>query len=83
MLNRSVASELLRILPAEQVDAMLQSTNTITILPSSVQSVVMASFGTSYNLQIKIIIEFAVAQFPASLLRWAKSPIITAKNRFR
>ena len=78
--NRSVASELSRVLPQAQVHQILQSTNTITTLPPNLQLGVRTVFGEKYNLQMKIMIGLAVAQIPATLLMWTKSPIMTVKK---
>ncbi|KUJ13244.1 MFS multidrug transporter-like protein [Mollisia scopiformis] len=74
--NNFLRSELSRILAADQVELLLQSVGTIDSLPESLQSMTRSIFAHGYNLQMKIMIGFAVAQVPVTLLMWAKKPIM-------
>jgi len=66
--NRSLAGRLLEILPPLDVQAVLNTTDVIASLPATTQALVRGIFSDEYNTQMKIMIGFAVAQFPAIAL---------------
>lgn len=79
VMNAYLRSDLSRNLDQDQVEMVLQATATIDSLPEALQSIVRTSFGRGYNLQMKIMIGFAVASLPATLLMWTKEPIMIAR----
>ncbi|KAF2184758.1 MFS general substrate transporter [Zopfia rhizophila CBS 207.26] len=58
------------ILPQGLVQLLLSKTEAMGKLPSDVWEKVRAIFGEAYNLQMKVMIGFAVAQLPATALMW-------------
>jgi hypothetical protein len=49
---------------------LLERTETITMLSPEAATQVRTLFGESYNLQIRILIGFAVAKIPVTALMW-------------
>ncbi|TVY23362.1 Efflux pump [Lachnellula hyalina] len=80
VMNRVIRSELERILPTEQVQLLLETTNVIAKFPPEIQEQVRHIFGRGYNLQMKIMIGFGAAQIPSTLLMWTKKPIMVEKK---
>lgn len=76
VMNRWIRLPLLEILPSEQVKALLETTDALKSFPEATQLAVRELFGQGYNLQLKIMIGFAVAQIPATLMMWKKKPIM-------
>lgn len=70
VLNSYIKSHLSASVTPQQLGSILQSANAINMLDSTMQSTVRAIFGHGYNLQMKVMIGFAAAQIPASLLMW-------------
>jgi len=79
IMNRTVRSELLQVLPPLEVEAILASTGIIENLPVQLQDKVRSIFGRGYNLQMSVMIGFAVAQLPATALMWTRDPVMVAK----
>lgn len=81
VMNRSIRNNLLTFLPVEEVVKLLDATKVLSTLPEDLQEQVRGVFGRGYNLQMKIIIGFAAAQIPATLLMWTKKPIMVDKKK--
>jgi len=79
VMNRRLRLELEQILPTEDVNALLQTTDVIALLPESTQVQVRELFGRGYNLQMKIMIGCAAIQLPSTLLMWTKKPTMVEK----
>ncbi|RDL32028.1 uncharacterized protein BP5553_09430 [Venustampulla echinocandica] len=79
VMNRAIQSDLLDILPVQTVDTLLQTTEIIHRLPPSVQESVRLIFARGYNLQMTIMIGFAAAQVPSTMLMWTRKPIMVEK----
>ncbi|TVY91258.1 Efflux pump [Lachnellula willkommii] len=80
VMNRVIRSELERVLPTDQVQLLLETTDVITKFPPEIQETVRHIFGRGYNLQMKIMIGFGAAQIPSTLLMWTKKPIMVEKK---
>ena len=78
--NRSLTKKFLNILPPDQVKALLQSTDILGTFPDVTQMTIRSQFGEGYNLAMHILIGFAAAQVPATLLLWRKMPIVIPKH---
>ena len=76
VMNRWMASPLLKVLSPNQVEALLETTDALNSFTQAEQLAARAIFGEGYNLQVKILIGFAVAQVPATLLMWEKKPVV-------
>jgi len=68
-------SQFLQILTPEQVEALLQTTTVISSFTPQIQESVRQILAQGYNLQMRILIGLAAAQFPATALMWQKKPI--------
>lgn len=79
VMNRLIKSSLEHVLSVEEVALLLQTTDAISNLSEAAQVEVREIFGRGYNLQMKIMIGFAVAQLPSTLLMWTKTPIMVTK----
>ena len=75
VLNNHLRSSLTGIISAETLDALLQSTASIQLLPPEMQRQVLAAFSDGYNLQMKIMTGFAGAQLLTVGLLWRKNQI--------
>lgn len=71
--------KLLQLLLPDQVDALLESTSVLGTFSEGTQLAVRSTLGEGYGLQMKVLIGFAVAQLPATLLMWNKKPTIVSK----
>lgn len=71
-----VISRLDKFLALEQRQAILQSAEAIQSLTPAVQAEVKKIFAGGYNLQFRVLIAFAAAQIPSSLLMWQKKQIV-------
>ena len=71
-----IRHKLSHILSALQVETLLDQTEVLGLLPEAKQEIVRRIFGQGYNLQMRILIGFAVAQFPAVALMWRRKAII-------
>ena len=76
VLNSHVQSILPGFLSQSQIDMLLQRSGTITQFPPHVQEMVKLVFAQGYNNQMKVLIGFAAAQIPGSLIMWQKKQII-------
>jgi hypothetical protein len=74
--NRSMRPKLLRLLLPAQVDALLEYTSTLATFPEATQLAVRSSLGEGFNLQMTVLIGFAAAQLPATLLMWKKKSVV-------
>ncbi|KAA8564176.1 hypothetical protein EYC84_011123 [Monilinia fructicola] len=70
-----VIGRLDQFLALEQMNLILDSADAISLLPPDVQVQVRRVFAGGYNLQFRILIAFAAAQIPSSLLMWQKKQI--------
>jgi hypothetical protein len=70
-----VRTNLSKLLPSQQVDAILKSTETLEFIPAEDRVAVAEIFSKGYNLQFRILIVLSAAQFLAALLMWKKKQI--------
>lgn len=68
VLNSYVRSHLAQMLPADQISLLFRTTDAFAALPPELEDSVRAIFAHGYNLQIYVILGFAAAQLPVSLL---------------
>ena len=66
------------ILSSDQLGTLFQAPAIISTFPMETESLVRGAFVKSFDLQMRILIGFAVAQFPFTLLMWQKNPIMLA-----
>lgn len=71
-----VTSRLDAVLTEEQRQLILDSASFIQTLSPEVQERVREIFSGGYNLQFRILIGFAAAQIPSSLLMWQRKQIV-------
>lgn len=74
--NNYLRSHLKHIAGPQEVDLILKSVDSIHFLPLNVQGEVIKVFSQGYAIQFKILIGFAAAQVPTSLLMWKKNQIL-------
>ncbi|TGO48513.1 hypothetical protein BCON_0238g00030 [Botryotinia convoluta] len=79
VMNRTIRKELLLLLTPIEAEMVLRSIDTIKELPLRLGDAVRSIFGRGYNLQMKLMIGFAIAQLPATALMWTKDPLKVAK----
>ncbi|CAI6339908.1 unnamed protein product [Periconia digitata] len=65
-----IRSQLLGVLPAADVSQLLERTETINTIDGVLLETVKGIFAEGYSLQIKMLVGFAVAQVPTTLLMW-------------
>jgi len=71
-----IRSNLASTLHPSQIDAVLKSTHAISALSLEDKVRVVEVLSKGYNLQFRILIGLAVAQFPSALLLWRKNQIL-------
>lgn len=79
ILNTMLKSDLNDVLAPAQLEALLQTTDIIQSLPPGTQDIVKGVFSRAYNIQFKIMLGFAAAQFPATALLFRRGPQIRAE----
>ncbi len=72
VMKSSIQSDLVQYLSPDSASSILQSAAAISLLPSQLQYQTRALFAHQYNLQMKIVTGFTVAQFLVTLLIWKK-----------
>ena len=70
----------MKILNLDQVDALLQSTSVLGNFSEATRLAVRSVLGQGYNQQMTVLIGFAAAQLPATLLMWKKKPVIVSSK---
>lgn len=66
---------MLGVLSPEETDLVFRQPDAISSLPNALRGVVQGLFVKTFNLQMRILIGFAVAQFPVTFLTWKKYQI--------
>ncbi|TGO56767.1 hypothetical protein BCON_0073g00010 [Botryotinia convoluta] len=72
----NIISDLDRILTKEQRSLILESTSIIKTFDPKVQIQIRGVFAKGYNVQFRILVAFAAAQIPSSLLMWQEKQIV-------
>ena len=70
VMKSSIRSKLSAYLSSDSINTILQSAAAINLLPSALQYQTRSLFAQQYNLQMRVVIGFTVAQFLTSLLIW-------------
>ena len=68
-------SHIPQVAPASSVALILEKTANIHLLPADLRTKVEKVFAESFSVQIKLVIGFAAAQIPATLLMWTKQHV--------
>lgn len=76
VLNSHVKPNLAQILSPDQINALLRTTDAFAALPPEFLDPVRMIFARGYNLQLQVMIGFAAAQLPATLLMWRRKNIV-------
>jgi len=71
-----VNSRIEQILTREQSDRLFDSAAAIATFEPQIQERIKIIFAGGYNLQFRILIAFAAAQIPSSMLMWQKKQIV-------
>ncbi|THV52412.1 hypothetical protein BGAL_0080g00350 [Botrytis galanthina] len=72
----NIISNLDKIVTKEQRSLILESTSIIKTFDPRVQMQIRGVFAEGYNLQFRILVAFAAAQIPSSLLMWQEKQIV-------
>lgn len=73
--NSWLKNTLSPLLAPEQLEAVLKSTHFIETFPSDLQSVTRGAFVDMFNLQMHIVLGFAVAAVFTTFLMWQRIQI--------
>ena len=76
VMNSYVKSHLETFLSADQIAALLQTTEAFTALSPSLAHTAKSVLAQGYNLQMRIMIGFCAAQVPVGMLLWQKKQIV-------
>lgn len=76
VLNSYIRSHLAQILSPAQINTLLRTTDAFRELAPELKDSVRMIFARGYNLQIQVMIGFAAAQLPVSLLMWKRTNIV-------
>ena len=71
-LNSYVKSRLSGSLTSEQLANLLQSIETVRLLPADLQDIIRSTFAEGYDLQMRIMIGFGAAQILMLAMMWEK-----------
>lgn len=71
-MNGYLKTHLATILSSDALAALLQSTEILVTFTPNVQEKVIEVFARGYDLQYKIMVGFAAAQFLAAAMMWKK-----------
>lgn len=74
LLNNTVISALVNILPAETVSRLLENISSMASLSSHEQAMVQAAFAHGYHKQLAMILGFCAAEVLAIGLMWERIP---------
>ncbi len=80
ILNAHLKSRLGDVLDGSQLDMVLDSAQSVGLLPGEVQVQVRRVFGEAYNLQMKAIGGFSAAQVLPVLLMWKRKQVRLLKD---
>lgn len=72
VLNNHIRSGLSAILSQQQLDALLQTSAVIEMLPDALQIAVRSVYAEGYNLQMKVMVGFSVAQIVGVVTMYEK-----------
>ena len=81
VMNRYLRPRLLDLLSPENAGRLIQSTAFMGSYSESTQLKVREAFGNGYNLQMTVLIGFAVAQVLATLMMWRKDITTSIKQQ--
>jgi hypothetical protein len=70
--NPAIRQSLLGLVTPEEANAILEKFATVRYLPVETQERVRASFRQGFDLQMKIVVGFAAAHIPSTLLMMSK-----------
>ncbi|KAI1490504.1 major facilitator superfamily domain-containing protein [Biscogniauxia mediterranea] len=73
--NSWIRDRLSNSLTPLQIQAVFQSSETIRTLPANIQDLVRMTFSENFNLQMKIVLGFAVAGAITPLLMWRRAQV--------
>lgn len=73
--NNRIKESLSDSLTTEQLKMIFRSTATITTLPDNLEHTVREAFAKSFDLQISILVVFAIAAFCSAFLMWQRPQI--------
>jgi hypothetical protein len=59
-----------KLLPPEEVAALLQSSDIIQSYSPDLQESIRQAYGDGYNIMIKVLVGIAAGQLPASAVKW-------------
>jgi hypothetical protein len=74
VMNNNLKNTLIDVLPAEQLVHVFHTTEAIASLSGPLKTTVRETFLKGYNMQLRILLGFAAAQLPFTLLMWQKEP---------
>jgi hypothetical protein len=75
VLNSHVRSALSPLMSSEQLHAVMENPRSAAQLPAAIAEATRLAFAEGYNLQMRVLMGFAIAQLPAALLMWQKEQI--------
>lgn len=75
IMNNNLRQDLLPHIGPEVLSRIFRTTAAINALSEPTKALVRSGFMRGYNLQLRILIGFAGAQLPATLLMWQKDGI--------
>ncbi|EED15702.1 efflux pump antibiotic resistance protein, putative [Talaromyces stipitatus ATCC 10500] len=73
--NSWIKNSLLGSLEPQEIMSIFRSTDFIRTLPENLQATVREDFAESFNLQMRVVLGFAVAGTLTTLLMWQKSQV--------
>jgi hypothetical protein len=75
VMNGDLKNTLLGVLNQEEMLRVLRATEAIQMLPDPTRTAVKETFLKGYNMQLRILVGFAGAGIPFTLLMWQAEPV--------
>ncbi|KAF2690332.1 putative multidrug resistance protein fnx1 [Lentithecium fluviatile CBS 122367] len=75
VMNSNLKDTLVEVLSGEQLGQVFRTTEAIAGLVEPVKTAVQETFLKGYNMQLRILLGFAAAQLPFTLLMWEREPV--------
>ena len=75
VMNQDLDRSLSGLLNPSQLAAVFRSAEVVARLPEPLHTAVKETFMKGFNMQLRILIGFAAAEVPFTLMMWQKDPV--------
>jgi hypothetical protein len=75
VMNNNLKDTLSPVVTTSQMFRIFSTTKEIILLPEPMRTIVKDTFMEGFNMQLRILVGFAAAEIPATLLMWQKDQV--------